>query len=178
MCRIYSVCLHCVKSVQIRSSSWSVFSCISLCILSKCEKIRTRKNSAFGHFSRSISLLTRVKTIITIIGNNSVIFHSWVFSKFYDFIWKKQFIRFTESFVVRYIFFVDITTALFLSFYQTSHKIVLLFIASLIPVITAFESSQFTKGEWFPHTIFSFTWYMSRTCISDTLFQISAELTL
>ena len=177
MCRIYSVCLHCVKSVQIRSSSWSVFSCISICILPKCEKIRTRKDSAFGHFSRSVSLLTRVKTIL-IIGNNSVIFHSWDFSKFYDFIWKKQFIRFTESFVVRYIFFVDITTALFLSFYQTSHKIVLLFIASLIPVITAFESSQFTKGEWFPHTIFSFTWYMSGTCFSDTLFQISAELTL
>ena len=33
---------HCVKSVQIRSFFWSVFSCI-----------RTRKNSIFGHFSRS-----------------------------------------------------------------------------------------------------------------------------
>ena len=33
---------HCMKSVQIRSFLWSVFSCI-----------RTRKNSVFGHFSRS-----------------------------------------------------------------------------------------------------------------------------
>ena len=34
--------LHCVKSVQIRSFFWSVFACIW-----------TRKNSVFGHFSRS-----------------------------------------------------------------------------------------------------------------------------
>ena len=33
---------HCVKSVQIRSYFWSVFSCI-----------RTRNKSVFGHFSRS-----------------------------------------------------------------------------------------------------------------------------
>ena len=33
---------HCVKSVQIWSFFWSVFSCI-----------RTRKKSVFGHFSRS-----------------------------------------------------------------------------------------------------------------------------
>ena len=33
--------MHCMKSVQIRSFFWSVFSCI-----------RTRKNSVFGHFSR------------------------------------------------------------------------------------------------------------------------------
>ena len=40
---------------------WSVFSCIrteygdilNLNILSECRKIRTRKNSLFGHFSRS-----------------------------------------------------------------------------------------------------------------------------
>ena len=40
---------HCVNSVQIRSFFWSIFSCIQ----SKCGKIRTRKNSVFGHFSRS-----------------------------------------------------------------------------------------------------------------------------
>ena len=34
--------VHCVKSVQIRSFFWSVLSCT-----------RTRKNSVFGHFSRS-----------------------------------------------------------------------------------------------------------------------------
>ena len=33
---------HCVKSVQVRSYFWSVFSCI-----------RNRNNSVFGHFSRS-----------------------------------------------------------------------------------------------------------------------------
>ena len=40
---------HCLKSVRIRSFSWSVFSCIQ----SKYRKIRTRKSSVFGHFSRS-----------------------------------------------------------------------------------------------------------------------------
>ena len=40
---------HCVKSVQIRSFFWSVFSLIQ----SKYTKIRTRKNCVFGHFSRS-----------------------------------------------------------------------------------------------------------------------------
>ena len=40
---------HCVKSVQIRSFFWSVFSCIQ----NKYRKIRTKKNSVFGHLSRS-----------------------------------------------------------------------------------------------------------------------------
>ena len=40
---------HCVKSAQIRSFFWSVFSCIQ----SKYRKIRTRKNSVLGHFLRS-----------------------------------------------------------------------------------------------------------------------------
>ena len=39
-----------MKSVQIRSFFWSVFSCIQ----SKQRKIGTRKNSVFGHFSRSV----------------------------------------------------------------------------------------------------------------------------
>ena len=52
---------HSVKSIQIRSFFWSVFSRIrtkygeillSLCIQSECGKIRTRKNSRFRHFSR------------------------------------------------------------------------------------------------------------------------------
>ena len=42
---------HCVNSVQIRSFSWSLFSCIQF----KYRKIRTGKNSVFGHFSRSES---------------------------------------------------------------------------------------------------------------------------
>ena len=53
---------HCVKSVQIRSFFWSVFSRItkyfpqyevSLRIKSECGKIRTRKNSPFGYISHS-----------------------------------------------------------------------------------------------------------------------------
>ena len=50
---------YCVKIVQIRSFFWSVFSRIlneyyvSFRIQSECGKIRTRKSSVFGHFSRS-----------------------------------------------------------------------------------------------------------------------------
>ena len=50
---------QCVKSVQIRSFFWSVFSCIwteyswNLRIQSEYRKTRTRKNSIFGRFSRS-----------------------------------------------------------------------------------------------------------------------------
>ena len=53
---------HCKKNVQIRSFFWLVYSCIrtvygdllvNLCIQSESGKIRTRKNSVFGHFSRS-----------------------------------------------------------------------------------------------------------------------------
>ena len=42
--------LHYVKSVQIRSFFRSVFSLIR----TEYKKIRTRKNSVFGHFSRSV----------------------------------------------------------------------------------------------------------------------------
>ena len=51
--------IHYVKCVQIRSYFWSVFSRIRTeygeirSIQSECGKIRTRKNSVFGHFSRS-----------------------------------------------------------------------------------------------------------------------------
>ena len=40
--------VHCVKSVQIRSFYWSMFFYIG----AEYRKIRTRKNSVFGHFSR------------------------------------------------------------------------------------------------------------------------------
>ena len=40
---------HWVKSVQIRSYFWSIFSCIR----TEYRKILTRNNSVFGHFSRS-----------------------------------------------------------------------------------------------------------------------------
>ena len=44
---------HYTKSVQIRIFFWSVFSCTR----TEYRKIRTRKNSVFGHFSRSDSLV-------------------------------------------------------------------------------------------------------------------------
>ena len=40
---------HCVKNVRLWSFFWSVFACIRF----KYRKVRTRKNSVFGHFSRS-----------------------------------------------------------------------------------------------------------------------------
>ena len=46
---------HCVKSVQIRNFFWSAFCFIRT--QSEYRKIRTRKNSVFGFFSRSASLL-------------------------------------------------------------------------------------------------------------------------
>ena len=42
---------NCVKSVQVRSFFWSVFSCIR----TEYSKTRTRKNSVSGHFSRTES---------------------------------------------------------------------------------------------------------------------------
>ena len=52
--------VHCVKSVQIRSFSGPYFPAFGLntegvspSIQSECRKISTRKNSVFGHFSRS-----------------------------------------------------------------------------------------------------------------------------
>ena len=59
--------LHCVKSVQIRSYFWSVFSCIQ----SKYRKIRTRNNSIFGHFSRSVMFTMNM---------SSQIFHLFIWS--------------------------------------------------------------------------------------------------
>ena len=62
--------MDCVKSVQISSFFWSVFSGIRaeygeipvfLHIQSECEKIRTRKNSVFGHFSPSDGFFSLVR---------------------------------------------------------------------------------------------------------------------
>ena len=63
---------HWVKCVQKRSFFSSVFSRIrteygvSLCIQSECGKIRTRKNSVFGHFSRSVRLPNLTKYSLSI----------------------------------------------------------------------------------------------------------------
>ena len=47
--------IHCVKSIQLRSFFWSVFSIysVSLRIQFGCGEIQTRRKSVFGHFSRS-----------------------------------------------------------------------------------------------------------------------------
>ena len=59
---------HCVKSVQILSFFWSVFSCIqanmgiyavNFRIQPEYRKIRTRRNSVFAHFSRSVRVAFR-----------------------------------------------------------------------------------------------------------------------
>ena len=53
---------HCVKSVQILSFFWSLFSCIR----TEYRKIRTRKNTVFGHF-RAVKFTkgSKISTFIT-----------------------------------------------------------------------------------------------------------------
>ena len=67
-----------MKSIQIRSYFWSVFSCIrieygdlrgNLRIQSEYRKIRTRNNSVFGHFSCSVR-----RKLISLHGNELVFF--------------------------------------------------------------------------------------------------------
>ena len=58
--------IHCVKSVQMRSHFWSVFSCI----WTEYRKIRTRNNSVFGHFSRSDLSVHTFKESILFWGRN------------------------------------------------------------------------------------------------------------
>ena len=64
---------HCVKSAQIRSFFWSVFSRIRteyreiLCISPysvRMRKIRLVKNSVFGHFSLSVSIANMMQQIL------------------------------------------------------------------------------------------------------------------
>ena len=62
VCIHVEISCHCVKSVQIWSFFWSVYSrtrteyVVSPRIQSECGKIRTRKISVFGHFSCSVYL--------------------------------------------------------------------------------------------------------------------------
>ena len=60
-----------MKSVQMRSLSWSVFSRIWTEYREKCRKIRTRKNSVFGHFSRSVSKQNISYTMKSVISLSS-----------------------------------------------------------------------------------------------------------
>ena len=50
----------CVKSVQIRSYFWSVYSCTR----TEYRKIRTRSDSVFGHFSRSKSGALQIRKLV------------------------------------------------------------------------------------------------------------------
>ena len=73
---------NCVKSIQIQSYFWSVFSCIRteygeikcpntelflVRIQSEHGKIRTRNNSVFGHFSRSGSNIVEVTSSVKLL---------------------------------------------------------------------------------------------------------------
>ena len=46
-----------MKSIQIQSYFWSLFSCIQ----TECRKIPTRNNSVFGYFSRSERYRSKIK---------------------------------------------------------------------------------------------------------------------
>ena len=62
LCKKIALCskIHCVKSVQILSFFWSVFS--SIRTECECWKIRTKKNSVFRHISHSTILQILGKT--------------------------------------------------------------------------------------------------------------------
>ena len=68
----------CVKSVQIRSYFWTVFSCTwpeyrNTGIQSEYRKIRTRNNSVFGHFSRiKKSCLSLLITILVFLSEEYI----------------------------------------------------------------------------------------------------------
>ena len=80
---------HCVKSVQIRSFSWSVFSRMwteygeILRIQPECGKIRTRKNSVFGHFSRSACYRIINIDCCRIYWFNFFVWHCWPIAHIY-----------------------------------------------------------------------------------------------
>ena len=67
--------IHCVKSVQIRSYFWFVFSCIR----TEYRKIRTRNNSVLGRFSRNDSdkkqSCTCILTFFSIKDNIQAVFN-------------------------------------------------------------------------------------------------------
>ena len=78
---------HCVKSVQIRSYSWSVFSCIrteygglplNLRIQSKYRKIWTRNSSLFGRFSSSVHVTKNKISSCWIIFDHVVYFYTMI----------------------------------------------------------------------------------------------------
>ena len=84
--------MHCVKSVQIRSFCWSVLSLIQ----SEYGEIRTRKNSVFGHFSRSdgntslwslSNIGTKSKCWISLIIGNSAVFIQKVTNVVRKYVW-------------------------------------------------------------------------------------------
>ena len=93
MVTTWSVFSHCVKSVQIRSFFWSIFYRIrteygeTLRIsLYSFGKIRTRKYSVFGHFSRSVIVKLCDKSICKPLN---IIFKSCLTQGIFPSEWKK-----------------------------------------------------------------------------------------
>ena len=76
---------HCVKSAQIRSYFWSVFSSIQ----SEYRKLRTRNNSVFGHFSRSVYILN-FKSFAYDTWPTNGYSHGQYFTKIFCVIWRKS----------------------------------------------------------------------------------------
>ena len=91
---------HCVKSVQLRSFFWSVISCIR----TEYRKLQTRKNSVFGHFSRSliwsyqldlILYWSRSYICINILASTHIepMFHFWTPEKVLKTVWFSEAFR-------------------------------------------------------------------------------------
>ena len=88
--------VDCVKSVQIRSFFWSVLPRVrtlnteiyrvKLHIQSECEKIRARKNSVYGHFSRCGSLLSE-----TLTNQKFGVFNVFLVSQLFVILWTWHF---------------------------------------------------------------------------------------
>ena len=85
--KVLNLWKHCLKSVQIQSYFWSVFSCIrtedgdsvfspnTVRIQSKYRKILTRNNSVFGHFSHSVTI--RWQQYSAVSRNPACVINNW-----------------------------------------------------------------------------------------------------
>ena len=107
-----------MKSVQIRSYFWSVFSCIRTEygeVQSEYRKIRTSNNSVFGHFSHSVILrkflwICIITFVMTVLWSYVItVSFAYYFFPFYYF-WNNQISRcvdfslYSNPFIFRNLF--------------------------------------------------------------------------